>query len=439
MLSEYYTSRLPLFYVFLSGIGFSLQTLVIKVLSENGFHASFQVIFFRGVIQFILASIFVYYDEERQAGRGPKLFGDSYFVKTMLFLRSFIGYGGIAFSFLAVELIPIGDATVLLMMSPLLTAILSFLILGEPWRMPEFVATVISLVGVVLVAKPPAIFGGNAPDSASFYKGVVYGLISAISAAFAYLFVRILGTTAKMPWSNVCFCQAIAQMLMAFPCLYIFGQKLHLELTLFQAAMMLTGGGVGAVSQILMTIGMQREKSAAATGMRMSDVAFGYLWQVLFTSDALSFLSLGGAFLVSCSVMIIIICKDGSTSAGSSQLPGAAADMKNKSLELTEIRNAFHSLADSFDLEEGFQDSEDEDAVRNFDFDALHSSLEDTFGESDVVDDGAEGQKEDAPDLDLSIHGEHGGLLNAQKRSHTGDEIGFLGKVSLPIFSGTLK
>lgn len=45
------TSYLPLFYVFLSGFGFSIQGVVIKKLSEAGFDASFAIIFLRGLIQ----------------------------------------------------------------------------------------------------------------------------------------------------------------------------------------------------------------------------------------------------------------------------------------------------------------------------------------------------------------------------------------------------
>jgi len=33
--------RLPLIYVFLSGLGFSIQTVIVKILSEDSYHASF--------------------------------------------------------------------------------------------------------------------------------------------------------------------------------------------------------------------------------------------------------------------------------------------------------------------------------------------------------------------------------------------------------------
>jgi hypothetical protein len=66
---------------------------------------------------------------------------------------------------------------------------------------------------------------------------------------------------------------------------------------------------IGGPSQILMTIGMQREKSATATAMRMSDVLFGFIWQALFTSDTVSALSLLGAGLVSLSIVLVVLFK----------------------------------------------------------------------------------------------------------------------------------
>ena len=40
----------PLLLVFLSGLGFSLQGLIVKLLAENGYHGSFQLIILRGMI-----------------------------------------------------------------------------------------------------------------------------------------------------------------------------------------------------------------------------------------------------------------------------------------------------------------------------------------------------------------------------------------------------
>ena len=135
--------RIPLFLVFVSGLGFSIQVLTVKKLSEHGIHQTFEFVFVRGIIQLIISSVFISYERaaaERAAVKGPDLFGDTSFVKFMMFVRSFVGFGGIAFSFLAVDLLPIGDSQVLVMLSPLWASALGYFVLGEKWRLPEFFA-----------------------------------------------------------------------------------------------------------------------------------------------------------------------------------------------------------------------------------------------------------------------------------------------------------
>jgi drug/metabolite transporter (DMT)-like permease len=160
------SSYIPLFLVFLSGIGFSIQTLFIKLLStDDGFSGSFQIIFLRGLTQAVLSLIFIYRDFRQQCERNGEskqaLFGSTSTVRSLLALRSLFGYGGIAFAFLSVEKLPIGDATVLVMLSPLFASLCSWAVLREPFRLGEMVAAAIALAGVVLVARPPFIFGAE--------------------------------------------------------------------------------------------------------------------------------------------------------------------------------------------------------------------------------------------------------------------------------------
>ncbi len=263
----------------------------------------------------VIVSFFIYFDDDRAKGLGPNLFGNSWRVKWILFLRSFTGYGSIACAFLAAEYMSIGDSTVLVMMSPLIAAFLSFWILGEPWRIPEFIGTVLSVIGAVLVIKPPFLFGHSVTqnskvDDGSFFTGVFFALTSAVCAAFAFIFIRILGTTAKMPWANVCFAQAIGQLALSPPSLYLYGEHFEYKLPLVDYILIFSGGFIGAWSQIAMTLGMQREKSATATAMRMSDVLFGFIWQLAFTSDHASVYSVIGAMLVTCSILIIVVLKE---------------------------------------------------------------------------------------------------------------------------------
>jgi drug/metabolite transporter (DMT)-like permease len=87
----------------------------------------------------------------------------------------------------------------------------------------------------------------------------------------------MLGTIAKMPWSNICFVQAWAQMIMSIPAMAITGQLVRFDLTGYQLFLIVLAGVIGSFSQVLMTIGMQREKSSVATAMRSSDVVFSFI------------------------------------------------------------------------------------------------------------------------------------------------------------------
>ncbi len=71
--------------------------------------------------------------------------------------------------------------------------------------MYEFLAALISLTGASFIIKPQFLFGsdlGNNLYPLSF-DGIVVALLGAVFASSAYVLVRMLGTTAKMPWPNV--------------------------------------------------------------------------------------------------------------------------------------------------------------------------------------------------------------------------------------------
>jgi drug/metabolite transporter (DMT)-like permease len=322
-LYESFLSRLPLFYVFLSGVGFSCQGLIIKLLSEYGYRSSIHCVIMRGFIQCIMSCIFMHFNVGvKEDEPPPALFGNTNYVRWMLFLRSTTGFGSIAAGYLAVEYIAIGDSTVLIMLSPMIAAILSVFILGEPWKLPEFVATLMSLTGAIFVAKPPFLFGHSYQeqniDSKTFYTGVFIALFASVNAAFAFIFVRILGTTAKMPWPYVTFSQSLAQLVYSIPLIYFLKIHWNQHFTWTAWGMVFLGGFIGSWSQAAMTIGMQREKSASATAMRMSDVVFGFLWQAIFTLDPVNNLSLFGAVLITSSILVVVIFKPQTPSSSSS-------------------------------------------------------------------------------------------------------------------------
>ena len=253
------SAYIPLFLVFLSGLGFSLQALVIKLLEERGFRASFELIVVRGVIQATTSYAIIVYN--KQNGETASVFGDNNYTRLVLALRSLFGWGGIGFGFLAIEHLPIADASVLLMQSPVLAAVLGYFILGEPWRLPEFFSTVVSMTGVVLIARPHFLFdyidGSGTDEKKTDYDsmGPIFGLLAALCAGLAFVMVRLLGTKAKLPWANVGFAASLTQFLLSLPLVFLSGQKFDINLGIEKWGMLLLGGCIGTLSQLIMTIG----------------------------------------------------------------------------------------------------------------------------------------------------------------------------------------
>ena len=179
-------------------------------------------------------------------------------------------------------------------------------------------------------AQPTFIFGASTIDHASLSTiGITYALLAALFSGFAYIFVRMLGTIAKMPWPNVCCIQAIGQTILSIPLLLLYESHIQpLHFTLYQITLLISGGLIGTLGQFAMTIGMQREKSATASAMRLSEIIFSFIFQCLFTNDTIDMLSLFGAMLVASSVLIVIWGKSRSvygSVSGSGKATGTTA------------------------------------------------------------------------------------------------------------------
>ncbi|HSN85038.1 MAG TPA: DMT family transporter, partial [Polyangiales bacterium] len=78
--------------------------------------------------------------------------------KKLLLTRGFAGFMGLSCYFYAISHLPLADATVIQFCNPMLAALFAVFALKEPLRWIEVVATVFSMVGVVLVAQPTFLF-----------------------------------------------------------------------------------------------------------------------------------------------------------------------------------------------------------------------------------------------------------------------------------------
>ena len=74
--------------------------------------------------------------------------------RAYLAARGVLGALTATFANVALDYLPVGDASALMFCSPLFTGILSYLLVGQQWSKRDILVSVGSLVGVILVVRP---------------------------------------------------------------------------------------------------------------------------------------------------------------------------------------------------------------------------------------------------------------------------------------------
>ncbi|KAH8096191.1 hypothetical protein JL720_3547 [Aureococcus anophagefferens] len=257
--------RCALGLIALSSFGFAVQSLVVKVATRGRF-APMEVVFFRGWLQALgcCGALACHGPVARPPARW---FGDTRTEVKWLCARGFVGFGGICFSFKAVSMIGLAESQVVGTVSPVFAAAYARLFLGEPWLALEKLAAVVSFAGVALQFGPESL---GARGDRRHALGLAYSLLGAASAAGAHVLVRLLGTRIKVDWPILMLYQAMGQILLSGVALVGFGERPRLDPSPLQLAYLGACGFLGFFSQVCMTRGMQREKSASASIMRLS-------------------------------------------------------------------------------------------------------------------------------------------------------------------------
>jgi len=162
---------------------FSLMSLLVKGVGRE--LPSQEIVLWRGIVTIILS-----YAALRRARVSP--WGKPA-NRRLLILRGLFGFGALSCFFYAVVHLPLADATVIQYTNPVFTALLAAAFLAEPIGGREAVAVVISLIGLLAIARPSFLFPAAAGALDPLAVGVA--LAGAILSAAAYVTVRKLGRT----------------------------------------------------------------------------------------------------------------------------------------------------------------------------------------------------------------------------------------------------
>lgn len=275
---------------------------------ENPVHA-LQIIVIRMGITFVCCEIYMIVMGIPDPITGPEG------VRMMLFIRGVTGFFGLSGVYWSLQYLSVADATILIFLTPLTTAVAGSVFLKESYSVKQAGAGVVSLLGVVLIGRPAFLFGSESvisqglPDvsPAQRLAGVGACMVSVLGNTGAYTSIRAIGKRAHPMhimtyfslWCTII--SSLGMVVLDIPVVY--------PTSWMWILLLLMIGIFGFVAQTLFTMGLQRETvSRGVTGM-YAQVLFVVVLERLFFGVIPSLLSVLGAAIIMSSGLYVVIKK----------------------------------------------------------------------------------------------------------------------------------
>lgn len=269
-----------LFWMFLSGLGFSLMSVFVKRLSDA--IPQFELVFFRSWVNFVIVLALMLVRREDFLPVG----------KPLLVLRGLMGFGGVSCLFYALGHLPLSVSSMLNWCSPLFVLLFSRLFLKEKVASKALVWVAVAFAGLVVLLKPDFRTGW-------IHFPLVAVLIAILGSAFggaAYVAVR--AATARVGVNViVLYFTGIATLLSA-PLAFREFHRPNLQ----EGVQLLAVGGFATLGQLAMTQGYRFAPAGLVSTMSLMGAVFSSIWGWVFFSEALDGLQWLGLALIATGV-----------------------------------------------------------------------------------------------------------------------------------------
>lgn len=204
-------------------------------------------------------------------------------VQPLLILRGVGGFFGVFGLYQSVRWLALSDAVILTFLAPVFSCYVCSLVMpNETFSRTQQLSAIVSLLGVICIAQPAAIFpktsSGSDITPHERIIAVTFGLFGALGATCAYTTIRVIGTRAH-PLISVNyfsgFCSIVSLVSFAFP-----GIEFQLPADVTEWVLLFLLGICGFAMQFMLTAGLSYrptpraatidEEQAAASGASRS-------------------------------------------------------------------------------------------------------------------------------------------------------------------------
>ncbi|KAL9045942.1 MAG: hypothetical protein Q9214_001105 [Letrouitia sp. 1 TL-2023] len=297
-----------------------------------------ELIFVRMGITLMLSSLYMWWTAVKDFPFGPEE------VRKLLLARGCGGFFGLFGIYYSLQYLPLAEATVITFLAPIVTCWACSFLLHELFTRVEQIAGLLSLFGVVLIARPTSIFGSHGdlavipgkvdnvtsattasyptkPDESHTVTpiqrltAVGVALVGVLGASCAYTTIRWIGKRTH-PLVCINYFAAMATLIATLVLLFVPGMDFKLPQGLKQWALLASLGICGFLMQLMLTAGLTYEKSSRATNIVYTQMLFALGFDKIVFDVTPGVLSVVGSSLILGSALYIAVqgnrARDGS-------------------------------------------------------------------------------------------------------------------------------
>lgn len=275
-----------------SAASFSVMTMLVKVAAQG--LPTMEVVLGRAVVTLALS---VWALRRRRV----PAWGED---RAVLILRGVLGFIALSCFYFAISRLPLAEVTLIHYSNPIFTALGAAIFLAESLRALELLLAATSMAGVVLVARPAFLFGGQSAALDPLAVGVA--LAGALFSAGAYVAVRKASRTNDH--MVIVFYFALVSTLGALPfAIPVWEWPTPGEWWTLLGIGIATQGG-----QVFLTRGLELERAGRAMSVGYLQIVFAAVWGALLFDEIPGPWSLVGGLVIVGSTFALARSRGGS-------------------------------------------------------------------------------------------------------------------------------
>lgn len=216
----------------------------------------------------------------------------------MIFIAGLFGTLHLCFISFAFAFTSVGNTSAILYTKPLFSALFGKCLIKEPLAWIDALLILANFIGVLLVGKPPFLFGGKLTSDSRELVGAMLSLVGAICGALQYVSIRKIVADDVFDTATILLAKTVAGFLIySMGIVFNITELKPLETTLewFYLSIVCVCG----LTEVLFTYFALETLNAKTVALITAiDVLTSYLLQIAFTSDKVDWMAIAGALLI---------------------------------------------------------------------------------------------------------------------------------------------